>query len=200
MAYHGRFDHFDRQLKNATRGARRVINEYGDLLYGFVEKPFSRICFLGSGPLQGAMQECALKMLEMTDGKIASAFNSFLGVRHGPKVFLRGDCRVVGALSGDSRVRPYEIDLLREIKKQIGGSNLLLICNQRDAGVDDLACNVVELFPDGGELPDLFRVVTDVLVGQMIGLFASLELGLLPDRPSQTGAINRVVEGVSIYR
>lgn len=199
MAYHGEYDHFDRHLKKATEGARRVIQEFGDLLYEFVGKPPRRICFLGSGPLQGAMQECALKILELTDGAVASAYNSYLGLRHGPKVFLRGDCRVVGALSGEACVRRYEMDLLREIKAQVGASNILLICNQRDAEVNELACDIVELFPDGGELPDLFRVVTDVLVGQVIGLFSSLKLGLQPDQPNQAGSINRVVKGVSIY-
>jgi tagatose-6-phosphate ketose/aldose isomerase len=199
MSYHGKYDLFDRQLNTATQGASRVIQEYGDLLYDFARKRFGRICFLGSGPLQGAMQECALKILEMTDGKIASTFNSFLGLRHGPKVFLRDDCRVVGAISGDACVRRYELDLLRELKKQITGFNPLLICNQRDAGVDDLACDVIELFPGGDDLSDTFRVVTDVLVGQVIGLFASLELGLMPDSPNQSGSINRVVEGVCIY-
>ena len=199
MAYHGEFDNFDRHLKEATAGARRIIQGYGDLLYEFVGNPSQRICFLGSGPLQGAAQECALKILELTDGKVTSAFNSYLGLRHGPKVFLRGDCRVVGALSGDARVRRYEIDLLREIRTQISQANLLLICNRRDTELDDLACEVVELFPNGRELPDLFRVVTDVLVGQIIGLFAALQLGVPPDQPNRTGSINRVVEGVSIY-
>jgi hypothetical protein len=37
------------------------------------------------------------------------------------------------------------------------------------------------------------RLAVDVIFGQMLGLFASLELGLLPDAPSPSGVISRVV-------
>ena len=48
-------------------------------------------------------------------------------------------------------------------------------------------------------MDDLYRPVLDVLFGQLLGLFASLRTGLKPDTPSPTGAINRVVQNVSIY-
>jgi len=39
----------------------------------------------------------------------------------------------------------------------------------------------------------------DVTVGQMLGLFKALDLGLKPDNPSERGIITRVVKGVRIY-
>jgi tagatose-6-phosphate ketose/aldose isomerase len=48
-------------------------------------------------------------------------------------------------------------------------------------------------------IPDLYRPVLDVIFGQVLGLFASLHLGLKPDSPSPNGAINRVVQNVEIY-
>jgi len=38
-----------------------------------------------------------------------------------------------------------------------------------------------------------------VIVGQLLGLFASLRLGLRPDNPSESGIIHRVVEGIRVY-
>jgi tagatose-6-phosphate ketose/aldose isomerase len=38
-----------------------------------------------------------------------------------------------------------------------------------------------------------------VLVGQFLGLFASLREGLKPDEPSPQGAITRVVSHVTIH-
>ena len=38
-----------------------------------------------------------------------------------------------------------------------------------------------------------------VLVGQLLGLFASLKEGLKPDEPSPQGAITRVVSHVAIH-
>ena len=49
---------------------------------------FNRIIYLGSNVLKGFAQESALKVLELTSGKVATLFDSFLGFRHGPKSFL----------------------------------------------------------------------------------------------------------------
>ena len=38
-----------------------------------------------------------------------------------------------------------------------------------------------------------------VIVGQLLGMFKSLDLGLKPDTPSEGGIINRVVKGVKVY-
>jgi tagatose-6-phosphate ketose/aldose isomerase len=41
--------------------------------------------------------------------------------------------------------------------------------------------------------------IASVLPAQMLGFFKSLDLGLKPDTPSESGTITRVVEGVEIY-
>jgi tagatose-6-phosphate ketose/aldose isomerase len=42
--------------------------------------------------------------------------------------------------------------------------------------------------------------VCDIVPGQLLGFFKSLALGLKPDAPSESGAISRVVEDVTIYQ
>jgi tagatose-6-phosphate ketose/aldose isomerase len=49
------------------------------------------------------------------------------------------------------------------------------------------------------ELADEYRAPVDVMLGQLLGLFCSLRLGLKPDSPSPNGAISRVVSHVNIY-
>lgn len=44
-----------------------------------------------------------------------------------------------------------------------------------------------------------FVSVCTILVGQLLGFFKSLDLGLHPDSPSLSGAISWVVNGVTIY-
>ena len=46
---------------------------------------------------------------------------------------------------------------------------------------------------------DFYLTPLAVLVGQFLGFFSSLKVGLRPDEPSPHGAISRVVEHVSIY-
>jgi tagatose-6-phosphate ketose/aldose isomerase len=180
---------------------KRVMGQYGDLLKNFADQPFTRACFLGSGPLNGTMQECHLKLQEMTEGRVVSMYNSFVGLRHGPQVFVNKECAVVAALSSDAYVRKYELDMLRELsaKKQGCGEGPLVICDRATPEIGDLAGAVVELFPDGGTVDDDLRIMTDTMVGQILGTFTSLRCGLKPDNPSVSGTISRVVQGVTIY-
>ena len=149
--------------------------------------------------MNGAMQECHLKLQEMTEGRGVSMFNSFVGLRHGPQVFVNKDCVVVAALSSDAYVRKYEIDMLKELVAKKQGCGTLLICDRATAELRGLSTAIVELFPDGGGVEDDFRIMTDVMVGQILGTFACLRCGLKPDNPSVSGTISRVVQGVTIY-
>lgn len=192
----------DRLTELATQlgaGARRLMTQYGDVLRDFARLPFTRACYLGSGALYGTMQECHLKMLEMTEGRVASRFDSFLGVRHGPQVFINRNCAVIAALSSNPRIRPYELDLLKSLKRQRQGCGTLVICDRATWEIRALASHLVELYPDGKPVPDFYRIMTDVMAGQMVALFKCLALGLKPDAPCTTGAIHRVVQGVTIY-
>ncbi|MGB9283862.1 MAG: tagatose-6-phosphate ketose isomerase, partial [Candidatus Sulfotelmatobacter sp.] len=48
-------------------------------------------------------------------------------------------------------------------------------------------------------LADDYRPAVDVIFGQLLGLFFSLQWNLRPDCPSPNGAISRVVQNVSIH-
>jgi tagatose-6-phosphate ketose/aldose isomerase len=126
-------------------------------------------------------------------------FNSFVGLRHGPQVFVNKECAVIAALSSEPYVRKYELDMLRELKAKKQGSGTLVICDRASAEIRDVASDIIELFPAGNAVDDDFRVMTDVMIGQILGTFACLRCGLKPDNPSVAGTINRVVQGVTIY-
>jgi len=179
--------------------ADRIVYGYGDLIANFADLPFQRACFLGSNTLFGTMQECHLKMLEMTEGRVASRYDSFLGLRHGPQVFVDDTCVVIAALATDPEVRRYEMDMLRELKGKKQGCGTLVICDRATDEIRDASTHLVELFPNGDPVHDDYRVMTDVVVGQTLGVFTSMKLGLKPDNPSTAGTINRVVQGVTIY-
>jgi tagatose-6-phosphate ketose/aldose isomerase len=185
--------------ERAARGAQRIIGHYGDALFRFATKHFSRACFLGSDTRLGCMQEGHLKMLEMSAGRVSTIFDSFLGLRHGPQVFINGECLVVASLSSGLEVSRYELDLLREIKTKKQGCATLVICAEADTEIRNVADEVIELYPGEEPLQDDFRVLTDVVVCQILAYLKSLSLGLSPDNPSPEGIINRVVQGIKIY-
>lgn len=160
-----------------------------------VVQGFSKVCFLGTGPLKGAAVESALKVLELTGGRVIAFAESFLGLRHGPLSAVDSDTLVVAFLSADSRRRAFELDLLQEIQGKKLTENFLIIAPTQ---VENRFSNILRL-----ELPesisDLYLPPLFVLAGQSLGLFASLREGLRPDEPSPRGAISRVVSHVTIY-
>jgi tagatose-6-phosphate ketose/aldose isomerase len=185
--------------EKAARGAQRILSEYGDALQSFARRGFTRACFLGSDTRNGCMQEGRLKMQEMTAGRVATMWDSFLGLRHGPQVFINGECVVVASLSSRASVRRYEMDLLRELRTKKQGRGALVICARADVEVRSAADEVLELYPSEEPLPDEHRALTDVVACQVLASFTSLGHGLSPDNPSPEGIINRVVEGITIY-
>jgi len=158
----------------------------------------ARACFVGSGVLRGVADECALKVVELSAGKITTLAETPLGLRHGPMSSVDGQTLFVAFLSSDPRRRGYELDLLREIDRKRLGRVRLVVTAGGGADVAELADYVLPLNCPM-DLPDCYRPVLDVMLGQLLGLFASLRCGLKPDQPSPTGAITRVVQPIKLY-
>ena len=156
-----------------------------------------KACFVGSGVLHAVAQESALKLLELTAGKIQTMSESTLGLRHGPMSALDGNTLFVSFLSQDQRRRNYELDLLEEINKKQLGKVRAVVCPDSTDRLADLADYVFSL--QAPKLEDEYRAPVDVMLAQCLGLFSSLRMGLKPDCPSPNGTISRVVSHVNIY-
>lgn len=163
-----------------------------------VDEKFTRVCFLGSGPLKGAAIESGLKVVELTGGRVIGLTESFLGLRHGPLSAVDRDTLVVGFLSADHRRRAFELDLLQEIcDKKLTEKCLVVTPFALENALESFENRLnLELT---AEISDLYLPPLFVLVGQLLGLFASLREGLRPDAPSPQGTIGRVVSHVTIH-
>ena len=184
-----------RAIEQVCQYTKTIFTSVVEQLELIMKNPnIERIQYLGSSDAYGLLTEGHLKMLEMTDGRIATRIDSFLGLRHGPQVFVNKNTVVVAILSIDPYVRKYEIDMLRELKSKNQGYAYIVIGNNP---------NEVELLNlvsySTGECDNFFRLLPSIVIVQMLGFFKSLYLGLSPDVPSNSGIINRVVQGVIIY-
>jgi tagatose-6-phosphate ketose/aldose isomerase len=184
-------------LEETSEAAERFLDRGAALAERLAATGCTRVCFLGSGTLHGVALESALKVLEMTSGRVPSIADSFLGIRHGPLSFIDRETLVVGYLSGDRRRRAYELDLLEEVRKKKLAQSIVALGRSDDERARKVADDFVSL--DADELADDFRPPLDVGLGQLLGLFLSIRSGLLPDTPSSNGAISRVVSGVRIH-
>ena len=185
-------------VENLAASGSTVLPAAMSLCERLVDEKFSRVCFLGTGPLKGAAIESGLKVIELTGGRVVGLTESFLGLRHGPLSAIDRDTLVVGFLSADHRRRAFELDLLREIcDKNLTEKCLVVTPSSLKNGLDSFENRLSLEVPE--EISDLYLPPLFVLVGQLLGLFASLREGLRPDQPSPHGAISRVVSHVTIH-
>jgi tagatose-6-phosphate ketose/aldose isomerase len=159
---------------------------------------FKRAVFLGTGARYGAARESALKMLEMTAGQVSTMAETYLGLRHGPMSYVHADTLVVCFLSSDATARAYECDLMRELDQKSLGMLKIVVGDNVPADVVQEQDLVIDC-PGLSEIADDEGPVIDVLVGQLLGFFRSLRLGLRPDSPSESGVINRVVQNFKLH-
>jgi tagatose-6-phosphate ketose/aldose isomerase len=185
-------------VENLALSGSRILPAAMSLCQRIVDEKFSRVCFLGTGPLKGAAIESGLKVIELTGGRVVGLTESFLGLRHGPLSAVDRETLVVGFLSADHRRRAFELDLLQEIcDKKLTEKCLVVAPSASVNGLNVFGSTLSFGLPE--ELSDLYLPPLFVLVGQLLGLFASIREGLRPDEPSPHGAISRVVSQVTIH-
>lgn len=189
-------DSLSHQIKVLCQYGQKLLNK-SENFREIAEMNFERIVFLGSGPLYGTATESHLKVQELTDGKIICKKDSFLGFRHGPIAVINDKTLVCLLFSNQSSVLHYEKDLISSLNQ---GDKPLWTVGLTESGSKGIKLDqVVELNEKGNQLDEEFLSICFVLPAQLIGMYKSLQLGLNPDKPSTSSAINRVVQGVKIY-
>ncbi|QTE28590.1 SIS domain-containing protein [Pengzhenrongella sicca] len=175
--------------------AEQILAVQGPAARALADRQFDRVVYLGSGPLRGLARESALKLLELTAGGVVSYSDSALGFRHGPKAVLDDRTLAIVYLSNDSYTRLYDLDIAAELRESLGSENVIAIA-AGGAGAGDSDPWHLEGLDD---LPDAALALPFVLSAQLLGLQFSLALGKTPDNPFPSGAVNRVVQGVTIH-
>ena len=186
-------------IQTAAKNAEAVMSEYEDKLKEIASRPFERGVFLGSGALKGIAEECHLKLQELTDGAVVCKFDSFLGFRHGPKAVVNSKSIVVYLMTEQEDVQRYERDLVKQVDANNKPVAQIIVIAGKAPELPDVKADLVVRMPYGPEENTFYGIVPYVLVGQLLGYYASLAHGLNPDAPSVSGNIHRVVEGVTIY-
>jgi len=178
-----------------SRSAELLLQQMPSCAQQLVASHFERVVYLGSNELLGLAREAALKLLELTDGRIATLAESTLGFRHGPKSLVDGSTLVVVMLSNAPYTRAYDLDLLEELRRDGRAGGILAVSGTVDGRLPGE--HLVFAGMDGAS--DLELSLLHVIVAQCYALAESLARGLRPDVPNAAGHVNRVVQGVTIY-
>jgi tagatose-6-phosphate ketose/aldose isomerase len=188
------FDNFDEtrtSMEKMVAVSESRLIEWQEQTKALAKQDFKRIIYIGGSCFAGLAEEAALKVLELTAGRVITRFDSSLGLRHGPKFMIEGSTLVVCMLSNNDYVRQYDLDLLNEIARDGLAKQVIGL-----SGIASDNSNVISLDID---LNDIWLLFPYLIFAQMIAVETSLALGLTPDNPCPTGEVNRVVKGVNIY-
>ena len=83
--------------------------------------------------------------------------------------------------------------MLRSKKQSVNSSQTLKNKNEITL---DFSIEVSET----NTIPEEYFAICAVIPGQLLGMYKSINLGLSPDSPSVNNSINRVVQGVNIFK
>lgn len=184
-------------IGQAAANAQHVFDVHADAIAALAGRDMHAAVYLGSGAAFGAAREGALKMLEMTGGKVVTLAETFLGLRHGPMSFVHPHTLVVAMLSADPTVRHYECDVLRELSRKQLGMAKLVVGDDIPADVLSDGDVAITTFASASN-PDVPPLLAGVVVAQLLAFSRCLELGGKPDTPSE-GVLTRVVEDFTLH-
>jgi tagatose-6-phosphate ketose/aldose isomerase len=183
-------------VANIARATRELLERHNDTLRALASESYSRVVYLGSNGFKSLAREAALKLLEMTDGRIVGVFDSPLGFRHGPKTIVTRETLIFVFVSNDPYTRRYDLDLLRELRSEgLAGRVIAITAQLQDA----VAEGEYLLVPHAAEAGDGDLYYPYIVCGQLYAFHRSLSLGNKPDEPSNSGTVSRVVRGVTIH-
>lgn len=184
-------------FRDVADRCQTILTSLGDFSDGvFGNAPWKRIVYLGSGGLQGAARESALKVLELTAGKLAAFYDSPTGFRHGPKSLVDNETLVVVFVSSHPYTRQYDLDLLAELLRDRQALRVVAIAAQTD---DVIEAGPHILLPPARPFNDMELAFCFLMYAQVFALTQSISIGNTPDTPSASGTVNRVVQGVVIH-
>ena len=176
-------------LDEGFKVVEKIVNEYN----------FERIVYLGSNTLKGISQESSLKMLELTAGNTVVTFDTPLGFRHGPKSIINDSTLTVVYVSSDDYTYKYELDLIKEMSSQRKNNKLVVVSNNPSKELNEFADYTIAYNTNTNANNEELGL-TYITFAQVLSVLKSLSMKLTPDNPCPSGEVNRVVEGVTLYK
>lgn len=187
-------------IKKISLAIKQSFLKIYTLMDEVTDREIKRVVCLGDGALKGTAQEGSLKILELSSGNISISYDSSLGFRHGPKSVITDNTLIIMFMSNNGYTRKYQLDLLKELKKDGGEKKVLVLDNDLDPEVQSNSDYYFTYFSkELSKLNDVFSNFGYIYIVQIYAYLKSFKLGINPDNPCPTGEVNRVVQGVTLY-
>lgn len=190
-------------VERMARCAEEFMDRYSEEIFTLADPTMLRAFYLGNRDLLGAANESALKVQELTMGKLIAKAEDTLTFRHGPISAVDETTMVCFFLSEDNLTLRYEMDVLNQYEaafNQLGVTSVVIGSNhKRDSS--NKSAHYLSYDPDHiWNIPSLYQVNLAVLFGQLFGLFASSRRNINVDNPALGKALySRIVQGVRLH-
>lgn len=194
-------------IENFSSDVDKLSNSVNDFIENNIEKvtslsneDFERIVYLGSSTSKGIARESALKVLELTAGKVNASYDTPLGFRHGPKSVVDDETVSVIYISNDEYTRQYDLDLAKEMLAHKKNDKVVIVGDNIEEDIlnkTDYVFNVENI--NYTVENEVLLPLQQIIFGQMLSFLKSVNLGITPDNPCPTGEVNRVVQGVILH-
>ena len=194
-------------IENFSSDVDKLSNSVNDFIENNIEKvtslsneDFERIVYLGSSTSKGIARESALKVLELTAGKVNASYDTPLGFRHGPKSVVDDNTVSVIYISNDEYTRQYDLDLAKEMLAHKKNDKVVIVGDNIEEDILNKADYVFNVENINYNVENkVLLPLQQIIFGQMLSFLKSVNLGITPDNPCPTGEVNRVVQGVILH-
>lgn len=194
-------------IENFSSDVDKLSNSVNDFIENNIEKvtslaneDFERIVYLGSSTSKGIARESALKILELTAGKVNASYDTPLGFRHGPKSVVDDKTVSVIYISNDEYTRKYDLDLAKEMLAHKKNDKVVIVGDNIEEDILNKADYVFNVENINYTVEnEVLLPLQQIIFGQMLSFLKSVNLGITPDNPCPTGEVNRVVQGVILH-
>lgn len=194
-------------IENFSSDVDKLSNSVNDFIEDNIEKvtslankDFERIVYLGSSTSKGIARESALKVLELTAGKVNASYDTPLGFRHGPKSVVDDKTVSVIYISNDEYTRKYDLDLAKEMLAHKKNDKVVIVGDNIEEDILNKADYVFNVENINYTVEnEVLLPLQQIIFGQMLSFLKSVNLGITPDNPCPTGEVNRVVQGVILH-
>ena len=194
-------------IENFSSDVDKLSNSVNDFIEDNIEKvtslankDFERIVYLGSSTSKGIARESALKVLELTAGKVNASYDTPLGFRHGPKSVVDDETVSVIYISNDEYTRKYDLDLAKEMLAHKKNDKVVIVGDNIEEDILNKADYVFNVENINYNVENkVLLPLQQIIFGQMLSFLKSVNLGITPDNPCPTGEVNRVVQGVILH-
>ena len=194
-------------IENFSSDVDKLSNSVNDFIENNIEKvtslsneDFERIVYLGSSTSKGIARESALKVLELTAGKVNASYDTPLGFRHGPKSVVDDETVSVIYISNDEYTRQYDLDLAKEMLAHKKNDKVVIVGDNIEEDILNKADYVFNVENINYNVENkVLLPLQQIIFGQMLSFLKSVNLGITPDNPCPKGEVNRVVQGVILH-